>query len=82
MGDDMKRRIDWNEEGRGLDSQEEGPISPTAIYNPFFTGRPRTPVNAQRKETMDRREIIRRIKEGELPRQQVSERRWDVQERA
>jgi len=68
----IRRRLDRNEEERSHISQEEGRKSPTAIYNPFFTGRPRTPVNAPRKDTMDRREIMRRIKEVELPRQNVS----------
>jgi len=68
----IRRRLDRNEEERSPIPQQEGRRSPTAIYNPFFTGRPRPLVNAPRKDTMDRREIMRRIKEGELPRQNVS----------
>jgi len=65
--------MDREEEAdRSSTPQEEGRRSPTAIYNPFFTGRPRTPINAPRKDTMDRREIMRRIKEGEIPKQNVS----------
>lgn len=43
------------------------PTSPSAtMYNPFYTGRPRTPVTADaRVGPIDRQEIIRKIKEAE-----------------
>lgn len=44
--------------------QDHGRSGP-AIYNPFYTGRPRTPANGNRAGTIDRQEIIRRIKSGE-----------------
>ncbi|GAB7350219.1 hypothetical protein MBLNU459_g0875t1 [Dothideomycetes sp. NU459] len=41
----------------------ERPTSPAVMYNPFFTGRPRTPTaEPARPAHMDRQEIIKRIK--------------------
>ncbi|KAK4632277.1 hypothetical protein CLAFUW4_03428 [Fulvia fulva] len=42
-------------------SPENGRSSPT-IFNPYYTGRPRTPANGSKSSTVDRQEIIRRIK--------------------
>ncbi|EME47474.1 hypothetical protein DOTSEDRAFT_69417 [Dothistroma septosporum NZE10] len=42
-------------------SPEHGRSSPT-IFNPYYTGRPRTPANSSRSAVIDRQEIIRRIK--------------------
>lgn len=42
---------------------DEGRSSP-AIYNPFFTGRPRTPVGGSKTTNIDRQAIIRRIKKA------------------
>ncbi|KAK4505491.1 hypothetical protein PRZ48_003454 [Zasmidium cellare] len=44
-------------------SPENGRSSPT-IFNPYYTGRPRTPANGAKANTIDRQEIIRRIKSG------------------
>ncbi|KAF2161420.1 hypothetical protein M409DRAFT_59126 [Zasmidium cellare ATCC 36951] len=44
-------------------SPENGRSSPT-IFNPYYTGRPRTPANGAKSNTIDRQEIIRRIKSG------------------
>lgn len=44
-------------------SPENGRASPT-IVNPYYTGRPRTPANGNKGNTIDRQEIIRRIKSG------------------
>lgn len=41
----------------------QGRSSPT-IYNPFYTGTPRTPAGGSKTSTIDRQEIIRRIKSG------------------
>lgn len=43
----------------------EGRTSPTSMFNPFYTGRPRTPVNGGIPGTIDRQRIINRIKSGE-----------------
>ena len=43
------------------------------IYTPFFTGRPRTPTSGLKHETMDRQEIIRKIKEKSAARQKPYE---------
>ena len=58
---------------RQTNKGNEGRTSPSAVYNPYYTGRPRTPLNTASNESMDRQEIIRRIKERDGPRQNVSE---------
>lgn len=40
---------------------DQGRSSPT-IFNPFYTGRPRTPAGISKTSSIDRQEIIRRIK--------------------
>ncbi|KAK1081252.1 hypothetical protein LTR33_004846 [Friedmanniomyces endolithicus] len=47
------------------EEQGTGRDSPTAVFNPFYTGRPRTPANDSRFLPIDRQEIIRRIKSRE-----------------
>ena len=47
-------------------SPENGRSSPT-IYNPYYTGRPRTPANGAKSSAIDRQELIRRIKSGSRP---------------
>ena len=44
-------------------SPENVPTSPT-IFNPYYTGTPRPPANANKSLAIDRQEIIRRIKKG------------------
>lgn len=44
---------------------QNGTTSPVAIYNPYYTGRPRTPANGNKHPPIDRQEIIRRIKSRE-----------------
>nr|POE61069.1 uncharacterized protein c3h8.04 [Quercus suber] len=39
--------------------------SPTAMFNPYFTGRPRTPASANKNPYLNRQELIRRIKSRE-----------------
>ena len=56
---------DGNGEQRVGPSSPNGQTSPTAIYNPYYTGRPRTPANGSKHTPIDRQEIIRRIKSGE-----------------
>ena len=46
-------------------SSISGRSSPAPIYNPFYTGRPRTPANGSKHLAIDRQEIIRRIKSRE-----------------
>ncbi|PNS15675.1 Protein FAM214A [Sphaceloma murrayae] len=53
---------------------------PTAIYNPYFTGRPRTPSSASKPEVVDRQQIIRKIKEKGIARQRSLEARLASQE--
>ncbi|TKA78926.1 hypothetical protein B0A55_03922 [Friedmanniomyces simplex] len=70
-----ERKAGWNGQGDGGDrsmsadgehgtdsSSQTGRDSPTAIFNPFYTGRPRTPANGTKCLPIDRQEIIRRIK--------------------
>ncbi|KAF2213268.1 hypothetical protein CERZMDRAFT_67496 [Cercospora zeae-maydis SCOH1-5] len=47
-------------------SPDSGPANPN-IVNPYYTGRPRTPANGSRSSTLDRQELIRRIKSGSRP---------------
>lgn len=54
-----------NGEQKAASSGQNGRASPTAIFNPYYTGRPRTPANGSRPAGIDRQEIIRRIKSGE-----------------
>lgn len=42
-----------------------GQTSPSAIFNPYYTGRPRTPAEISRHSSIDRQEIIRKIKSRE-----------------
>ncbi|QIX01176.1 hypothetical protein AMS68_006693 [Peltaster fructicola] len=42
--------------------ETNGRTSPSMVFNPYFTGRPRTPVGGPRVPAVDRQEIIRRIK--------------------
>jgi hypothetical protein len=58
-----------NNEGKAM-AEQRGGMSPqsgqsTTIYNPYYTGRPRTPANGSKHTPIDRQEIIRRIKSGE-----------------
>jgi hypothetical protein len=39
--------------------------SPSAVFNPYYTGRPRSPNTALKHEPLDRQEIIRKIKSRE-----------------
>ena len=39
--------------------------SPTGMFNPYYTGRPRSPITAMKHEPINRQEIIRRIKSRE-----------------
>ena len=50
---------------RAGNSTQNGQTSPTTIFNPYYTGRPRTPANGSKHTPIDRQEIIRRIKSGE-----------------
>ncbi|CZT19816.1 uncharacterized protein RCC_05672 [Ramularia collo-cygni] len=56
-----------SEAGHGMQEtvkvQDEGRSSP-AIFNPFYTGRPRTPAGGSKSTSIDRQEIIRKIKSG------------------
>ncbi|KAK0347988.1 hypothetical protein LTR91_001873 [Friedmanniomyces endolithicus] len=71
----MARYYGYAERRGGRDSQGDcaaadeeqgtGRDSPTVVFNPFYTGRPRTPANDGRFLPMDRQEIIRRIKSRE-----------------
>ncbi|KAM3423823.1 hypothetical protein BST61_g1222 [Cercospora zeina] len=47
-------------------SPDSGSASPN-IFNPYYTGRPRTPANGTKSSTLDRQELIRRIKSGSRP---------------
>ena len=57
------REGDGSSVTRVVKNGEDRPTSPPVMYNPFFTGRPRTPEG--RTSSMDRREIIRKIKNTE-----------------
>lgn len=46
-------------------NEQHGRTSPTAIFNPYYTGRPRTPANGSKHTPIDRQEIIRKIKSRE-----------------
>ncbi|WPG97298.1 Hypothetical protein R9X50_00007200 [Acrodontium crateriforme] len=45
----------------GLGSQNDR-SSPPTVYNPYYTGRPRTPASANRQACINRFELIKRIK--------------------
>ncbi|GIZ37117.1 hypothetical protein CKM354_000057700 [Cercospora kikuchii] len=47
-------------------SPDNGTANPN-IFNPYYTGRPRTPANGSKSSTLDRQELIRRIKSGSRP---------------
>jgi len=53
---------DGGGDGRAGSSEQNGRASPTAIFNPYYTGRPRTPANGSKHAPIDRQEIIRKIK--------------------
>ncbi|KAF2722927.1 hypothetical protein K431DRAFT_283433 [Polychaeton citri CBS 116435] len=44
---------------------KDGRQSPTVVFNPYYTGRPKTPVGGSKPAQIDRQEIIRQIKNGE-----------------
>ncbi|KAK5121574.1 hypothetical protein LTR85_004746 [Meristemomyces frigidus] len=46
-------------------SGQSGTTGPSAIFNPYYTGRPRTPAGGSRHTSIDRQEIIRKIKSRE-----------------
>lgn len=43
----------------------DGATSPTTVYNPYYTGRPKSPPTASKHAPIDRQEIIRKIKSRE-----------------
>ena len=45
--------------------ESNGRLSPTAIFNPYYTGRPRTPAGGRKEPSIDRQELIKRIKSRE-----------------
>lgn len=47
---------------RDMSEADNGNTYPNAIYNPYFTGRPRTSTGTAKSESVNRQEIIRRIK--------------------
>ncbi|KAK4553642.1 hypothetical protein LTR86_009140 [Recurvomyces mirabilis] len=50
------------DEDQSLPMEHDGRQSPSLIFNPFYTGRPRTPVNGRSHTPVDRNELIKRIK--------------------
>ncbi|KAK3655228.1 hypothetical protein LTR56_003649 [Elasticomyces elasticus] len=71
-----ERRVGWVGQYNGLDefAKADGELdlggqtdssSSTTVFNPFYTGRPRTPANSGRYSPLERQEIIRRIKSRE-----------------
>ncbi|KAK5726234.1 hypothetical protein LTR17_012950 [Elasticomyces elasticus] len=71
-----ERRVGWVGQYNGLDefAKADGELdlsgqtdqsSSTTVFNPFHTGRPRTPANSGRYSPLERQEIIRRIKSRE-----------------
>ena len=54
-----------SKEQRAGAGSQNGQTSPTTIFNPYYTGRPRTPANGSKHTPIDRQEIIRRIKSRE-----------------
>ncbi|KAF2771926.1 hypothetical protein EJ03DRAFT_11391 [Teratosphaeria nubilosa] len=64
----MAERAKTDEEENGTDGRRAsledrpGSTSPTAIYNPYYTGRPKTPAGEARAGPINRQELIRRIK--------------------
>ncbi|KAF4552778.1 Hypothetical protein D9617_9g025690 [Elsinoe fawcettii] len=65
--------LEQGTEGSSAGRISERETSPTAIYNPYFTGRPRTPTNPAKGDMVDRQQIIRKIKEKGLARQRSRE---------
>lgn len=55
------------ESDRSVDDRSGGTrhISPTGMFNPYYTGRPRSPNTMLKHEPIDRQEIIRKIKSRE-----------------
>ena len=64
LGNDSTDQASSGEQRVGANAPN-GRTSPTAIFNPYYTGRPRTPANGSKPASIDRQEIIRRIKSGE-----------------
>lgn len=58
-GGEGESRLDGS---HNLSSPQDGQTSPSAVYNPFYTGRPRSPNTPFKHEPINRQEIIRRIK--------------------
>ena len=57
---------DGSREQRAGQKTQNGELSPaTSIFNPYYTGRPRTPVNGSKQPSIDRDAIIKRIKSRE-----------------
>lgn len=55
-----------SKEQRAGQKVQNGESSPTTnIFNPYYTGRPRTPVNGSKQPSIDRDAIIKRIKSRE-----------------
>lgn len=65
------QKIDDLQKSRDGAAVNEGPTSPSLMYNPFFTGRPRTPVTDTRPAHVDRQNIINRIKNCDSQRPQT-----------
>ncbi|RMY65599.1 hypothetical protein D0863_09020 [Hortaea werneckii] len=59
---DHRQEQKGNEESTRGHGGFNGRTSPTAVYNPYYTGRPRTPINGSKQSPIDRQEIIRKIK--------------------
>lgn len=64
---------DFGPEGRPQSRNSDRETSPTVVYNPYFTGRPKTPTGSARTEVVDRQQIIRKIKEKGIARQRSRE---------
>lgn len=61
-GDIRPKDDDPIETGKTTQSRH---VSPTGVFNPYYTGRPRSPNTVLKHEPIDRQEIIRRIKSRE-----------------
>lgn len=61
---DQQQQQDGGEQRASMTGQF-GQTSPSGVFNPYYTGRPKTPANGSKHATIDRQEIIRRIKSGE-----------------
>lgn len=58
-------RQETDETSNPKSSTRDRHTSPSGVYNPYYTGRPRSPNTALKHEPIDRQEIIRRIKSRE-----------------